>query len=428
MFTLCLGYLIFAATMFRLQSNSLSETLEWTSGADISIASPSLSLPLPEDELRTYLMAQRVNSDAITTDPQIVVDYTFTSFAINEFFPVLWAEIERPVNIKSISVKIYAVERNFLSVVLDRYCMTTELDHAVKFRPLPNGSPNVVAALYRNTAVADPGVGNILAIPATDPEAIALSVEGAVNFYREPMPVLVSEAARDRAFISTQNEAILEVGLRTDGVTSVTQTWLVQPIAMLKKFPAFMAVNRLVTKDTPLFVSMDWYGRILDSIEERANTTMNEFNGQELPKSQLFVRVTPGATALEIEALLNRINSILANDKFTATDLRSLVATTRTASDFIDVAFGIVAFVGIVLSFFVLLLSFIANIRENSWELGVLRAVGLSVWRGASVVCIVAISDARDYIQVNAVSRVYIYEALSIIFACVIVGTTLGRR
>jgi ABC-type antimicrobial peptide transport system permease subunit len=40
---------------------------------------------------------------------------------------------------------------------------------------------------------------------------------------------------------------------------------------------------------------------------------------------------------------------------------------------------SVVAIIGVLLSFFVLLLSFTANIRENSWELGVLRAIGLNV-------------------------------------------------
>jgi len=39
----------------------------------------------------------------------------------------------------------------------------------------------------------------------------------------------------------------------------------------------------------------------------------------------------------------------------------------------------IVAIIGVIFSFFVLFLSSVANIRENSWEFGVLRALGLSV-------------------------------------------------
>lgn len=39
-----------------------------------------------------------------------------------------------------------------------------------------------------------------------------------------------------------------------------------------------------------------------------------------------------------------------------------------------------IAIVAITLSFFLLLVSSVANIRENNWEFGVLRSVGLSKW------------------------------------------------
>lgn len=57
------------------------------------------------------------------------------------------------------------------------------------------------------------------------------------------------------------------------------------------------------------------------------------------------------------------------------------------------------------LCFFVLWLSFTANVNENAWEFGVLRAIGLN---SASVI------------------RIYIYEALSLIFSSVIVGSIVG--
>ena len=35
MFTLCVGFVIFAATMFVLQANSIPQNLEWNAGSDI---------------------------------------------------------------------------------------------------------------------------------------------------------------------------------------------------------------------------------------------------------------------------------------------------------------------------------------------------------------------------------------------------------
>ena len=51
-------------------------------------------------------------------------------------------------------------------------------------------------------------------------------------------------------------------------------------------------------------------------------------------------------------------------------------------------------------------MSFNANVRENSREFGVLRALGLNV---------------------GQVLRVYVYEALMVVMASFILGTTIGR-
>lgn len=60
-----------------------------------------------------------------------------------------------------------------------------------------------------------------------------------------------------------------------------------------------------------------------------------------------------------------------------------------------------VAIIGLIFCFCVLWLSFTANVRENAWEYGVLRAIGLDAF---------------------TVLRLYIYEALSIVLACIVLG------
>jgi ABC-type antimicrobial peptide transport system permease subunit len=58
-------------------------------------------------------------------------------------------------------------------------------------------------------------------------------------------------------------------------------------------------------------------------------------------------------------------------------DVVSLVNTARSSFYYIDLFYIIVAIVSTVLSFFLILVSFVSNVRENSWEFGVLRAIGL---------------------------------------------------
>jgi ABC-type antimicrobial peptide transport system permease subunit len=64
-----------------------------------------------------------------------------------------------------------------------------------------------------------------------------------------------------------------------------------------------------------------------------------------------------------------------------------------------------ISLVAIILSFFLILVSFTANIKDNSWEFGVLRAIGLTI---------------------NQLSRIYIYEALILVVASGLIGTIVG--
>ncbi len=57
------------------------------------------------------------------------------------------------------------------------------------------------------------------------------------------------------------------------------------------------------------------------------------------------------------------------------------------------------------LSFFLLWLSFDANVRENSWEFGVLRALGIAA---------------------GGVTRSYVYEAVAVVLGAVMLGTVVG--
>jgi len=58
-----------------------------------------------------------------------------------------------------------------------------------------------------------------------------------------------------------------------------------------------------------------------------------------------------------------------------------VVATIESISNslvFIDIFFIAVSFIAISLSFFFTVIQFTSTIKENSWEFGVLRAIGMN--------------------------------------------------
>jgi len=66
---------------------------------------------------------------------------------------------------------------------------------------------------------------------------------------------------------------------------------------------------------------------------------------------------------------------------------------------------GIVGTVALIIAFFLLLISTTANIRENVWEYGVLRSMGVTKKTGV---------------------RIFLYESLSVVVTSLMLGTIVG--
>jgi ABC-type antimicrobial peptide transport system permease subunit len=91
------------------------------------------------------------------------------------------------------------------------------------------------------------------------------------------------------------------------------------------------------------------------------------------------------------------------NTQIVMTD--DLLEAAQQASDVLEIFFIVIGMIALILSFFLIWMSFYSNIRENICEYGILRAIGLS--KSQSL-------------------RVYLYEATVLIFSSIFVGTLIG--
>jgi ABC-type antimicrobial peptide transport system permease subunit len=123
------------------------------------------------------------------------------------------------------------------------------------------------------------------------------------------------------------------------------------------------------------------------------------------PKTKLSVRFIEGTTSLQREVIVNGLRTFVDNDLTQVIVTQDLVDSTNTAIELLNLFFTLVSIIAVTLCFFVLWLSFTSNVNENSWEFGVLRAVGLT--------------QARTF-------RLYVYEALSLIISAILLGSSVG--
>lgn len=87
------------------------------------------------------------------------------------------------------------------------------------------------------------------------------------------------------------------------------------------------------------------------------------------------------------------------------TDTIHYLELTRKTVTLLMAFFYIVAIVACLLCFFMLFTTFEANVRDNLWEFGVLRALGVSS---------------------GQLLRIFVYEAIAMILAAIFLGTVIG--
>ncbi|KNE69101.1 hypothetical protein AMAG_13965 [Allomyces macrogynus ATCC 38327] len=402
MFTLCLAYIIFAAVMFQLQANTLAQTLEWTYGADLVVQGKAFISPLPEPRLDQHL---RTVSD--------VAGFTFLTWPLTSYYVISTTRFASLASLDRPQAQILGVQRNYLDVVLGQYYMPVTVADGL--------APSAVIPAL-STPLSPFVPADMRAVPP--PPLTSPPVTNVTAAYASAIPVVISEAVADMLYATPSTNCVIEVEYWPGGTAawSVTRQQLARPLAIVKKLPGLAGVNRLTVSKAPLLVSMDQYQALLDDVDTVAGTsytrvvslpavvgnvsaTESRRRGWTVPKKTLLVRLRAGMSDLQVEAVINGLNTVLGDHDLQVQNLRYQLKATDSAAFFINLLFNIVALVGILLSFFVIWLSFTANLRENAWEFGVLRAIGLD---GSTVV------------------RVYVYEALAIVIATILLGTLVG--
>ncbi|EPZ33956.1 hypothetical protein O9G_003476 [Rozella allomycis CSF55] len=396
MFVICLAYVLFAATMFTMQANSLSDNQSWFAGADIVVTGGTMNNPLPDTALRSYLNTVLVKYN--NSSRCIVEDYSFATVPLNSLKNLDDLTIIDNLYFNEVTVSVMALEENYLDVSFNSYYMVEKVRPELNFQTTGSGKINFLPSLNTN-----------LSLELTEPPSLVYSGQYAPydenrlpsntsKAYLSGVPIAISNSLYENYYFGVDSMVRLIFYFRDMNRQYITHEIPSLPIILLKKLSGFPSISRLVRNRTPLFISLDMYKKIL----EYSDRLMMPEKPTKISYSRLFIKVKQSVSDFQIEGLVNDINGIVNSDAFNVVNLKADIAATKTASDLIMMFFYVVSFIGMIFCFFVLWLSFTANIRENVWEFGVLRAIGLQVM------------------------KLYIYEAVTIVISCIIQGFVIG--
>ena len=124
-----------------------------------------------------------------------------------------------------------------------------------------------------------------------------------------------------------------------------------------------------------------------------------------MPKDFLFINLNKSISNDQRGVVTNGIRAFFKDDLTLLLDKKEISESLQSSLSMMQIFVTIVGFICLTLSFFLLLISTTANIKENLWELGVLRAVGLN----------------QDQSR-----RVFMYEAFAVIFGALLLGIVVG--
>jgi len=146
MFTLSIAFIVFAGTMFALQSLSLEDNIRVFAGSDIIILGPDQENSLRVPEMSTYLddqIQRRKNGDPTA----VVTAYSFVTFEFGLFDTIDNAFLSNLPRNPSDQNSVFGVQANYLESVYAEYLDVYQKNEQASYRRV-GGKSDVFWAMF----------------------------------------------------------------------------------------------------------------------------------------------------------------------------------------------------------------------------------------------------------------------------------------
>ncbi|KAJ5070664.1 hypothetical protein M0811_10734 [Anaeramoeba ignava] len=426
-FTTVLAFIIFSGSLSVLYSVSMKKQIQMLFGSDIVLQSLNIHDPLNKDDYISYLEDAKkyypIDSFAFTTFP----------FSSNDFID--WTSVTNLPESRYFEALLYGLEEYFLEstysefFVIKNYTKQFNYDKVGKVK-------NIVKSLYTDAGKQKISVDSDFSIPEDTVSGEILPGFYYVD-YKSPNQTIIKpdennslnsinvyQRSDDDLYINYLDVILgqslhLSLAITPDspiridneiGISQFNKTYLVS-LAKIRSMNSqcpgyFLSSYQMFALSSPAFTSIPEYLNLLNlSAEIYNNATGSNYSYTSAPIERLFVKMKSDASNDNLIDVLNGIKSVKNSNFYVYFNTPAIVDSASVAINGLLIFFNIVSVVALILCFFVLWLSFIANIRENSWEFGVLRAIGISG---------------------NQAARIYIYEAFCLVLSCILLGSIIG--
>lgn len=391
LFTSCIFFVVFSGSVTEFVTNGVLEQIKLISGAEGSIIVPASTLCDAVENCRftsilAYLQAQK--------EEGIIAEYATMTMPIDDQSDHIDSiQVSTLGNFPNTAPWIVGVSENWVDTIYDDYVRITENNAIQKMPQSRNGKDDVISLLYDQAGNChlDMDDNKIPQSPHLLFTDIEYDQQNMTTSYENYLDAIISGAMADTIGSRGIEDPLMFRVLGPD------LRYLLKPRAMVAQFPGvFMTSLKQFGEMQHLLVSMPSFERLFNEIGSQRDHILIQ---------KVLFRFTKQASKTDREDVFGQISNYVTNPAVPVLNIQLMIEQSETWTSIIQTYFLIFGMVGTILSFFLLSLSFWNNVKNNAWELAVLRALGINR---------------------TQITMIYIFEALSIIFSCMILGTIIG--
>lgn len=402
MITMSVCFIIFSGSGIAMQAKGLINQLVSRQGGDLVLTKTSFQ-GMDEGNIRNFL------EDYNKRYPGTITGFSFTPRDFKNFQYVTNVEISPLSFYPKQFAFISGVQPSVMKSVDTQFYVPERYEEGIKYEKLPSGLRDGVSSLFQDnfdTVIEDYDKNNIIAL----------------NQFRNQKKV---EVMTINAVIPTGYTEFsgLDVGvpamLTITGIETIftriniTHTADRVPGFAFSKYQSFALANH------DILISIDAWNEIFKKIKTSVDNldkedVKNDFysyrtnavltSQYEIPYTKLLVKLADSTSKKDRSRIKNGIKNFAA-DTDIILDTVDIKQQTETSLAYLSILNAIIALLTTTIAFFMLLISLIKNIKDNIWELGILRSIGLNN---------------------NQIYIIYFAETLTVIVSALALGSIVG--
>ena len=401
MFMIALGFIIFSGCTLNLIVSFIQTLAESSMGGDAFL----WYLNGETDSINQILFEEYLNK-TMKNFPDLIENYTFRSFPLSDII----GKSTRSSALNGFPRfprEIIGLDKNFLtSGYVDLYSYT-EYNKNLNYTILPKiNKVDLTSLLFLN-----PNIEEILPIEKDEKNSINYPINPyfSENLIHHEFSIIAAEGLRDTMALSIDNPASINFKY------NYYQIYPCKIIGMANKLPGSLTYSSYSTLSllSPFYTSIEQIKKLVDLLMEKNEDLQKKINESiayshtpdHIRKQGLTIKYKEKANNKLKEMVFFEMKNLLGDDLVITSFIDEIIETSNKIKKIMEYVFIVLGLIALILSFFLIWTSFYANIRENICEYGIMRSIGINEKQS---------------------TRMYIYEAASIIIASILTGTFIG--